>query len=213
MERKGILFYAMALALAASLLINIYFLAGSGFSVAGSGEKVGAKKLIRVPMARQATDHTCGVASLQSVLCYYGTCMREDVLGQQVGTTENGTDKDNLASYAESLGFYVMKSSNMSLDGLEKYLDSGTPVMVAIQAWEDTPVDWGNTGMPGIMSWQSATTKRTSISWTPPRSGTTPSCPSLNSSSAGTTSILTEASLSTSEWRYRMASLPTTRRR
>lgn len=32
-------------------------------------------------MAVQGTDHACGVASLQSVMAYYGESIREEVLG------------------------------------------------------------------------------------------------------------------------------------
>lgn len=96
-------------------------------------------------MTRQATDHTCGVAALQSVLAYYGDSIREDILGQYVNTTEDGTNKNNIVAYAQSVGYNVSMRVNMTLDDLKGYLDSKTPVIIAIQAWEDPPVDWNNT--------------------------------------------------------------------
>ena len=42
---------------------------------------------IRVPLTRQATDYTCGVAALQSILYYYGQEFLEDDLMEKLGPT------------------------------------------------------------------------------------------------------------------------------
>lgn len=115
------------------------------FTIFGTTKTVTSDRLIRVPMTRQATDHTCGVAALQSVLAYYGDSIREDTLGRYVNTTEDGTNKNNISAYAQSLGYNVSIRVNMTLDDLQGYIDSKTPVIIAIQAWEDPPVDWNST--------------------------------------------------------------------
>jgi predicted double-glycine peptidase len=115
------------------------------FTILGTTKTVTSDRLIRVPMTRQATDHTCGVAALQSVLAYYGDSIREDTVGRYVNTTEDGTNKNNIAAYALSLGYNVSIRVNMTLDDLQGYIDSKTPVIIAIQAWEDPPVDWNST--------------------------------------------------------------------
>lgn len=56
--------------------------------------------IIRVPTCRQSTDYTCGVASLQSVMRYYGDEMREDALAAKLGSTpEAGTGFTRLGQY------------------------------------------------------------------------------------------------------------------
>jgi predicted double-glycine peptidase len=47
-----------------------------------------------------------------------------------------------MAEFARSLGFRVDVLINMSLEDLKRFLDSRKPVIVAIQAWPDIPVQW-----------------------------------------------------------------------
>jgi len=98
--------------------------------------------LIRLPLTRQATDHTCGVASLQSILFYYGLEIREDNLAVELHTTIDGTPYWNMVSFAKSQGFEVSVATNLTLDDLRKNIDLRRPVLVAIQAWMNPPVDW-----------------------------------------------------------------------
>ena len=97
------------------------------------------KNLIRVPLARQNANYTCGVAALQSILGYYNFDKRLDVLSAEVKPDqEKGTNYLNIASFAKSLGFDVNIRTNMTLDELKKYIDQKKPILLAIQAWADS---------------------------------------------------------------------------
>lgn len=99
--------------------------------------------LIHVPLTRQATDYTCGVAALQSILYYYGQEIRQDVLAEKLQSTpEDGTTYPNIVKYAQSQGFDVAVHTDLTLVDLRGYIDRQQPVLLAIQAWRDTPGDW-----------------------------------------------------------------------
>lgn len=99
--------------------------------------------LIQVPMTRQATDYTCGVAALQSILYYYGKEFREDKLAEKLQADPvRGTQYPKIVEYARSLGFRVDVQTSMTLQDLKRQIDGRKPVIVLIQAWPDSPVDW-----------------------------------------------------------------------
>ena len=104
--------------------------------------------LIRVPKVRQATDYTCCVAALQSILGYYGEDKREDQLAKELKPDpEYGTDIRNLEKAALTRGFVVERKLNVPLDELKKSIDARRPAIVLIQAWSDNPnvdyaADW-----------------------------------------------------------------------
>ncbi len=99
--------------------------------------------LIQVPMTRQATDYTCGVAALQSILYYYGKEFREDQLAQKLQADSiHGTQYPKIVEFARSLGFRVDVQTLMTLDDLKRQINDRKPVIVLIQAWPDSPVDW-----------------------------------------------------------------------
>lgn len=102
--------------------------------------------LIRLPIMRQATDYTCGAASLQSILYYYGDDRYESELAKELGSDpEGGTPYKNIAAYAKKHGYKVDVQKNMTFEMLTKRLDAGTPVLVLVQAWASTPgFDWAN---------------------------------------------------------------------
>jgi len=97
-----------------------------------------------VPLCRQAKSFTCGVASLQSVLRYYGLEMRQDVLEKKLRTNRGGTRFPHIVAYAQSCGFTAAWQTNMQYAQLQQALDTGTPVIVALQAWADEPVVYSN---------------------------------------------------------------------
>lgn len=99
--------------------------------------------LIRVPLTRQATNYTCGVAALQSFLYYYGTEIREDEMAADLKSDpEVGTPYQNIVAYAQSLGHRVEVKQNMTIQDLQSWIDRRQPVLVLIQAWPDSPVNW-----------------------------------------------------------------------
>jgi predicted double-glycine peptidase len=101
------------------------------------------RNYISIPLAMQATDYTCGVAALQSVLGYYGENIRQDVLAEALGVNEqDGTRYLRIVEYAQSKGYAVQVNQNMTIENLKGFIDQKLPVIVLIQAWPDAPVDW-----------------------------------------------------------------------
>jgi predicted double-glycine peptidase len=96
--------------------------------------------LIPVPLVRQATAYTCGVAALESILGYYGQDWREDKLAREVKAhPEEGTDYHEIVRFAREHGLEVDVFENMTLERLRESVEAGYPVVVAIQAWGDHP--------------------------------------------------------------------------
>lgn len=102
--------------------------------------------IIRLPTCRQSTDYTCGVASLQSILRYFGDDIREDNLTKELGANpENGTDYRKIKQYAEAKGYQVDVKTNADIGDLKRAIDKGIPSIVSIQAWKDDPrADYSN---------------------------------------------------------------------
>ncbi len=101
------------------------------------------RNLIGVPLTYQSYDYTCGISALQSILYYYGKEFRHDELAKALRPDPiRGTNHRRMAEFARSLGFRVDVLINMSLEDLKRFLDSRKPVIVAIQAWPDIPVQW-----------------------------------------------------------------------
>lgn len=112
-----------------------------GTSDGRSARMVG--NLIQVPLTRQATDYTCGVAALQSILYYYGKEFREDQLAEKLqADPTRGIQYPKIVEFARSLGFRVDAQTPMSLEDLKRRINGRKPVIVLIQAWPDSPVDW-----------------------------------------------------------------------
>jgi hypothetical protein len=110
---------------------------------------------IRLPLMRQSTFYTCGVASLQSCLYYWQVYdSTEEVLALECGTTEeNGTPPENIVRVAQSYNVTAFMRENNTLDDLEAAIHRGYTVILDVQAWTgsaaddyygDPPVDWRN---------------------------------------------------------------------
>lgn len=101
--------------------------------------------LIRVPMVRQSTDFTCGVAALQSVFAYFGDEYREDQLAKELkAVPKTGTRYQEMMRLATAKGYSVKVLKSMPIADLQKIIDSGKPVICLIQAWADKAVDYSN---------------------------------------------------------------------
>ncbi len=100
-------------------------------------------KIIRVPLIRQSTDYTCGVAALQAILAFYGEDVREDILAKALHANHKiGTRYKNIQRYAEAHGLSVHVNQEMSLEQLKNSIEAGHPVLCLIQAWADKKTDY-----------------------------------------------------------------------
>ncbi len=106
--------------------------------------------LISVPLIYQSYDYGCGVAALQSVFFYYGKDFRYDELMNALKPDPvRGTNYKKMVELAKSLEFQVSIFTHMSLEDLKKLIDDRRPVIVLIQAWPDSPVQWRETWTEG----------------------------------------------------------------
>ena len=99
------------------------------------------KSLIHVPIVNQASDFTCGVAAMLSVLYYWDK--KEDDYETKLAKRLKANDKDGVVSaqikrYARSRGFKVLRKENMALEEIEDFIRGGKPVLVLLQAWPDS---------------------------------------------------------------------------
>lgn len=121
--------------------------------------------LIALPVVRQGTGYTCGVACAQSILYYNGIDFREDNLAQELGSTpEDGTNIDRIISFLNEVtpedgwwlglgtefsdGIGAEKREDMTLEELCAAIDEGKPVICCIQAW------YGESGYDYTDEWE-----------------------------------------------------------
>ena len=109
----------------------------------------GRIRLIRVPLCRQETEYTCGVACVQSFLRCYGFDFRQDLLAQRLHTKPfTGTDYRNILRLMNDLGFEARLYENMDPNDLKRLIDAGITPLLLIQAWKkngvDYATDWGD---------------------------------------------------------------------
>ena len=99
--------------------------------------------IIRIPMTRQATNYTCGVAALQSVLMFYGDEFLESDLAKLLkANPQEGTAYAEMKRFSESKGYNVQVYKDMKVSDLKKLLDAGKPVICVIQAWPERKVNY-----------------------------------------------------------------------
>ena len=98
-----------------------------------------------VPLCRQATSYTCGVAALQSVLCYYGIETQEDQLSLSLHTNSvTGTDFRDILRVSHRYGFKADFLENRTLEWLKQHLTLHHPVILLLQAWKTDEYDYDN---------------------------------------------------------------------
>ena len=141
--RSGFLFFlALALAVPPFAGCGTTFQQRTGPELR-SASAVG--NLIRVPLTRQSSDYTCGVAVLQSILYFHDAQDddSEDSLVKELKTDPvNGTSYQAMADFARSKGYLVEARTEMTLDDIRDFIDKGVPVIVLIQAWAESSVDY-----------------------------------------------------------------------
>lgn len=108
-------------------------------------------KVLVFPEARQSTNFSCGAASVQAVLYYYGIDLREDKLiaafkAKPTDTVHSGIDPDVLKDKLEKIWGLKVEMRQMTLDDLRNFVDQDIPVIIAMQAWrgEDRAVETTN---------------------------------------------------------------------
>jgi len=107
--------------------------------------------LIRIPLTRQSMNWTCGVASVQSYLRYFGVDLeyREGSLVEELKAEERfGTKYYEIARFLREKGFVVDYHTGWTMEELKATISSGTPVLVCFQAW----VEWDD---PKVVDWES----------------------------------------------------------
>ncbi len=93
--------------------------------------------MIDLHIGKQNYEYDCGAQALQTVMNYYGVEVGGDELIEKLGTSEEGTPPQAMISVAQSYGFEVKSGSQWSLNQVKQYVDTGTPVIVLLQAWAD----------------------------------------------------------------------------
>lgn len=125
-------------------------LAGCGSPLRqGAGQEIRSASTVgnflRVPLTRQTSDYTCGVAVMQSILYALdeNDDYSEEMLAKELkANLAEGTSYRAMADFAVSKGYHVEVRTEMTLESLRGFIDDGKPVIVLIQAWADSPADY-----------------------------------------------------------------------
>ena len=105
-------------------------------------KRLKVKKILTFPEARQSTNFSCGAASIQAILYYYGIDIREDNIIKMLDVkptsiVHSGIDPDIMKKKLEDIWkLKVLMKQNMTIDNLKKLIDKNIPVILAIQAWQ-----------------------------------------------------------------------------
>ncbi len=96
-------------------------------------------KSLKVPYFLQKTDYTCGPASLQMVLAFYGIEATEEELATELETNSDiGTLHHNIIEGVKSRGLYTYVNDKGTINELRSLLDLKVPVVVRfIEPYDD----------------------------------------------------------------------------
>lgn len=103
------------------------------------------ENLIPVPVVYQSHNYDCGAAALRAVCQFWGVGPdQEDKFIKACDTDPKfGTSPKDIIKVARILGLKAEGRERLSIDMLKQIIDSGKPVICAIQAWEYDPDDEG----------------------------------------------------------------------
>lgn len=97
-------------------------------------------KVVRIPLIRQGTTYSCGVAAMHSLLRWasYDLDINDEYLMEDCGTTpENGTSYQSIMDYMNGTGLLdVTWQEEMTSDDIKAVTDEGGVVILPIQAWD-----------------------------------------------------------------------------
>lgn len=120
----------------ASYLLTIQRSPAVGRSRTRQAADSGAAFLSDVPYVRQGTDYSCGAASFQAVLSYWGTDLPESELIERLHTSpDHGTCPHDIVRVAREMGFSATVGTELTVDDLAASVREGVPVIIAAQAW------------------------------------------------------------------------------
>jgi predicted double-glycine peptidase len=97
-----------------------------------------------VPVVEQATDYSCGPATLMAVLRYWRkpVACEQDLYPALHTTPKDGTEPFMLEKVARDRGLRAEYRIGATVDDLRAALAAGTTVILDLQAWRDKPIAW-----------------------------------------------------------------------
>lgn len=91
---------------------------------------------VNLPHGRMQRQGSCGAMAFRAVCRLFKVGPEDETdFMKMLGTTENGTWPENIVKKAKELGFKVKAKTRMAIDELINCLNSGIPVICAMQAW------------------------------------------------------------------------------
>ena len=96
-------------------------------------------KALKVPYFEQKTDYTCGPASLQMVLAFFGIKAEEEALAKQLETNSDiGTMHHNMIEGVRSHGLHCYVNDQATVQELQYLLGFNAPVIIRfIEPYDD----------------------------------------------------------------------------
>ncbi len=90
---------------------------------------------VHLPVIKQQKDWSCGASIFRSICEYFKIHGDEKEFINLLDSDKSGTWPQSIIKAAAKLGLHVDAKNNMSIDQLKNSLDSGRPVICAMQAW------------------------------------------------------------------------------
>lgn len=98
--------------------------------------------ILEFPELRQVFNFDCGASAFQSVFVYYGIEKREDFILQKLEAQhsdvfDNGVHLASIINLSSDYGVSAVLKQGLVANNLLQYINSGSPVIVLLQAWRD----------------------------------------------------------------------------
>ena len=93
---------------------------------------------VDLPDTRQTTNYSCGASALQAICGYFvvGPAEEEDYIRDLKLDPRVGAHAFQIKRAALKYGLRVSEKKPMGLAHLKRFLDTGKPVMLMLQAWD-----------------------------------------------------------------------------
>jgi ABC-type bacteriocin/lantibiotic exporter with double-glycine peptidase domain len=87
--------------------------------------------MLKVPYFKQDTDYTCGPATLQMVLAFYGIRISEEKLAKLLETNDDvGTRHNSMIDFSREEGFNVFVNTCSKVEEIRRFINEGKSVIV-----------------------------------------------------------------------------------